>query len=67
MVFKSQFGVTHLSPVPSSGVERLSARLGSATLVFVMEEDIAFRPMDIGFLCGVGIVFDANGIPSMVK
>ena len=49
--------------VPLIGVERLSARLGSATVAFVMEEDIAFRPMDIDFLCGVGIVFDANGIP----
>lgn len=53
--------------VPLMGVEKRNAHLGSATVAFDMEEDIAFRPMDIDFLCGLGIVFDANGIPSLVK
>ena len=49
--------------VPLMSVERRSAVLGSATMAFIMEEDSAFRPMDIGFLCGLGIVFDVDSIP----
>ena len=31
-----------------------------------MEEDIALRPMDIGFLGGIGIVFEADGFAQLV-
>jgi hypothetical protein len=33
----------------------------------MMEEDSAFRLMEMGFLCGPGIVFNGNGIPSLIK
>jgi len=36
-------------------------------MAFVVLENKALCPMNIGFLAGVGIVFDANGVLELVK
>jgi hypothetical protein len=36
-------------------------------VAFVIEEDSAFRSVDIGLNCDLGTVFDANGVASLVK
>ncbi len=37
------------------------------TLFHVIEEAIALRPMDIGFLGGIGIVLEADGVTQLVE
>ena len=59
-----------LSRVGEKGFDLRCAHLGGMageTLFRFMEEDIALRPMDIGFLGGIGIVFEADGVAQLVE
>ncbi len=33
---------------------------------FVMEEDVALHLVNVGFLCAIGIIFQADGIANLV-
>jgi hypothetical protein len=36
-------------------------------VTFVVEEDEAANPLNVGFFCPIGVVFEANGIADLVK
>jgi len=62
--------VAILRQVGKKGFDLRCAHLGGVaaeTLFRFMEEDIALRPMDIGFLGGIGIVFEADGVAQLVE
>jgi hypothetical protein len=50
------------SQVGEKGFDLGSAHLGWVT--HIVEVDIAFDPADVGLLGTIGVVFEADGIPS---
>jgi hypothetical protein len=50
------------SQVGEKGLDLRSAHLGRVT--HVVEIDVALDPADVGLLGAIGIVFEADGIPS---